>query len=184
MVSSVSSVDQLCPTLCDPMDCKTPGFPVHHQCLELAQTHVHCVGDAIQPLHPLSSLPSPAFNLSQHQDLFQWVRSSHQVARVLEFQLQHQSFQWIFRTDLLQDWMVSSPWSPRDSQESSPTPQFNSINYLVLSFLCGLTLPSIYMVTGKTIALTRRTFVGKVMSLLFNMLSRSVRAFLPRSQHL
>ena len=96
-----SSVTQLCPTLCDPMDCSTPGFPDHHQFLELAQIHVHRVGDAIQPSHPLSS-PSPhPFNRFQHQGLFQGVSSSHQVAKVLEFQLQHQSFQWIFRTDLL-----------------------------------------------------------------------------------
>ena len=83
------------------MDCSTPGLPVHHQLPELAQTHVNWVGDAIQPSHPLSA-PSPhAFNLSQHQSLFQWVSSSHQVARVLEFQLQHQSFQWIFGVDFL-----------------------------------------------------------------------------------
>ena len=79
-----SSGAQLCPTLCDPMDCSNPGFPVYHQLLELAQFHVHQVGDAIQPSHPLSS-PSPAFSLSQHQGLFQWVSSSHQVAKVLEF---------------------------------------------------------------------------------------------------
>ena len=96
-----SSVTQLCPTLCDPMDCSTPGFPVHHQLPELAQTPVHRVGDAIWPSHPLSSPSPPTFNLSQHQGLFQWVSSSNQVARVLEFQLQHQSFQWIFRTDFL-----------------------------------------------------------------------------------
>ena len=96
-----SSVAQLCPTLCDPMDCSTPGLPVHHQLPEFTQTHVHWVGDAIQPSHPLSSPSPPAFNLSQHQGLFQGVGSSHQLARVLEFQLQHQSFQWIFRTDLL-----------------------------------------------------------------------------------
>ena len=94
-----SSVTHSCPTLCNPMDCSTPGFPVHHQFLELAQTHVHRVGDAIQPC--LLSPSPPAFNSSQHQGLFQWVSSSHQVAKVLEFQLQHQSFQWIVRTDLL-----------------------------------------------------------------------------------
>ena len=88
-----SSVSQSCPTLCDPMDCSTPGFPVHHQLLELAQTQVHRVSDAIQPSHPLSSPSAPAFNLSQHQSLFKQVNSSHQVAKVLEFQLQHQSFQ-------------------------------------------------------------------------------------------
>ena len=89
-----SSVALSCPTLCaDPMDGSTPGFPVHHQLLELAQTHVHRVGDAIQPSHPLSS-PSPStFNLSQQQGLFKLVSSSHQVAKVLGFQLQHHSFQ-------------------------------------------------------------------------------------------
>ena len=83
---------QSCLTLCDPMDCSMPGFPVHHQLPELAQTHVHQVGDTIQPSHPLSSPSPPAFNLSQHQGPFQRVSSSHQVAKVLEFQLQHQSF--------------------------------------------------------------------------------------------
>ena len=82
---SVSSVAQLCLTLCDPMDCSMPGFPVLHQLPELAQTHVHWVGNAIQPSHPLLSPSSPAFNFSQHQGLFQWVSSSHQVAKVLEF---------------------------------------------------------------------------------------------------
>ena len=91
-----SSVAQLCLTLCDPTDCSTPGFPVHHQLVEFTQTHLHWVSDAIQPYHLLSS-PSPAFSLSQHQTLFQQVSSSHQVAKVLE--LQHQSFQWIFRVD-------------------------------------------------------------------------------------
>ena len=88
-----SSVAQSCPTLCNPMNCSTPGLPVHHQLPEFTQTHVHRVSDAIQPSHPLSS-PSPAPNPSQHQGLFQWVNFSHEVAKVLEFQLQHQSFQW------------------------------------------------------------------------------------------
>ena len=92
-----SSVAQSCPTLCDSMDCSMPGFLVHHQLLELAQTHIHWVGEAIQPSHPLSSSSPPALSLSQHQGLFQWVSSLHQVVNVL--QLQHQSFQWIFRTD-------------------------------------------------------------------------------------
>ena len=95
------SVAQSCPTLCDPMDCRTPGLPVHQQLPEFTLTHVHQVGDAIQPSHSLSSPSPPAFNLSQHQDLFKWVSSSHQVVKVLEFQLQHHSFQWIFRTDFL-----------------------------------------------------------------------------------
>ena len=96
-----SSVVQSCPTLCDPMDCSTPGFPVHNQLPEFTQTHVHRVGDAFQPSHPLSSPSPPTFNLSQHQGLFKWVGSSRQVAKVLEFQLQHQSFQWTFKTDFL-----------------------------------------------------------------------------------
>ena len=125
------------------MDCSMPGHPVHHQFQELTKTHVHWVDDAIQPSQPLSS-PSPAFNLSQHQGLFQWVSSSHQVAQVLEFQLQHQSFQWTPRTDFLEDGLVGSLCCPRDSQESSPTPQFKSIRSLVLSLLYGPTLTSIH----------------------------------------
>ena len=84
-----SSVAQLCLTLCDPMDCSTPGFPVYHQLPEFTQTHVHQVSDTIQPSHPLSSLSPPAFNLPQNRDLFKWVCSSHQLAKVLQFQLQH-----------------------------------------------------------------------------------------------
>ena len=95
-----SSVAQSCPTLCDPMNRNTPGLPVHHQLPEFTQTHVHRVRDAIQPSHPLSSPSPPAPNPSQHQSLFQWVNSSHEVAKILEFQLQHQSFQWTPRTDL------------------------------------------------------------------------------------
>ena len=96
-----SSVAQSCLTLRNPMDCCTPGFPVHHQLLEFTQTHVHRVSDAIQSSDPLSSPSPPAFNLSQHQGLYKWVSSLHQGAKVLEIQLQHQSLQWIFRTDLL-----------------------------------------------------------------------------------
>ena len=97
---SVSSVTQYV-QLCDPMVRSTPGLPVHHQLPEFTQTHVHWVGDAIQPCHPLSSPSPPALNLSQHQGLFPWVSSSHQVAKVLEFQPQYQSFQWTSRTDIL-----------------------------------------------------------------------------------
>ena len=96
-----SSVAQLCPTLCEPMNCGTPGLPVHHQLPEFTQTPVHWVSDAIQPSHPLLSPSPPALNPSQHQGLFKWVSSSHQVAKILEFQLQHQSFQWTPRTNLL-----------------------------------------------------------------------------------
>ena len=139
-----SSVAQSCLTLCDPMNRSTPGLPVHHKLPEFTQTQVHRVGYAIQPSHPLSSTSPPAHNPSQHLGLFQWVNSSHEVARVLEFQLQHQSFQWTPRTDLLQDGLAGSPCSPRDSQESSPTPQFKSINFSALSFLHSPTLTSMH----------------------------------------
>ena len=138
------------------MDCSTPGFPVHHQLPELAQTCVHWVGDDIQSSHPLSSSSLPAFNLSQHQGLFHWVSSLHQVAKVSEFQLQHQSFQWIFRTDFLEDWLV---WISLQSKGlsrvfSNTTVQKHQFFSVQLSF--QLSHP--YMTTGKTIALTRWTF--------------------------
>ena len=98
---ALSSVIQLCPTLCDPMDCSTWGLPVQHQLPELAQTHVYQVTDAIHPSHSLLSPSPPTLNLSQYQSLFKWVSSSQQVAKVLEFQLQHQSYQRIFRTAFL-----------------------------------------------------------------------------------
>ena len=140
----ISSVVQSYPTLCDPMKLSTAGLPVHHQLLEFTQTHVHWFGDTIPPSHPLSSPSPPTFNLSQHQGLFQWVSSLHQVAKVLEYQLQHQSFQWIFKTDFLWDWLFGYPCRPSDSQESSPTPQFKSINSSVISFLYSPTLTSIH----------------------------------------
>ena len=93
-----SSVAQSCPSLCEPMDCSTPGLPVYNQLPEFTQIHVHWIGDGIQPSHPLSSPSPPASSLSKHQGLLQWVSSLHQAAKVLEFQLQRQSFQWIFRT--------------------------------------------------------------------------------------
>ena len=140
----LSSASQSCLTLCDPMNHRTPVLPVHHQLPEFTQIHVHRVSDAIQPSHPLSSPSPPAPNPSQHQSLFQWVNSSHEVAKVLEFQLQHRSFQRNPRADLLQNGLVGSPCSPRDSQESSPTPQFKSIYSSALSFLHSPTLTSIH----------------------------------------
>ena len=116
-----SSVAQSCPALCNPMDCSTPGLPVHHQLLELTQTYAHRVGDAIQPSHPLMSPSPPAFNLSQHQGLFKWVSPSHQVAKA--------SASASVLPMNIQDWL-SLGWtgwiscSKRDSQESSPVPQF------------------------------------------------------------
>ena len=121
------------------MDCSIPGLPVLHYLPEFAQTHVHWVGDAVQTSHPLSPPSPPALNLSQHRGLFQWVSSLHQVAKVLELQ----SFQWIFRVDFLFSWLVWSPCCPRGSQESSPVPQFESINSSAISLLYGSTLTSI-----------------------------------------
>ena len=172
-----SSVAQSCLTLWDPMDRSTPGLPVHHQLPESTKTHVHWVGDAIQPSHPLSSPSSPALNLSQHQGLFQRVNSSHEVAKVLEFQLQHQSFPGLisFRMDWLDILAVQETLKSLLQHHSSEA----SILWHSAFFTIQLSHP--YMTTGKSIALTRRTFVGKVMSLLFNMLSRLVMTFLPRS---
>ena len=129
-----SSVAQSCPILCDPMNRSTPGLPVHHQLLEFTETQVHWVSDAIQPSHPLSSPSPPAPKPSQHHSLLQWFNYSHEMAKVLEFQLQHHSFQRNPRADLLQNGLVESPCSLRDSQESSPTPQFKSINSSVPLF--------------------------------------------------
>ena len=131
----------LCLFLCDPMDCSTLGSPLLYYLLEFAQIHVHSISDTLILCCP----PSPfAFSLSKHQDHFQWVGSSHQVEKVLELQLQYQSFQWIFRVDFLSDWLVWYPCSPGVSQESSPAPQFESISSLALSLLYGPILTSIY----------------------------------------
>ena len=168
-------------TFCDPINCSTPGLPVHHQLLESTQPHVHRISDAIQPSHPLLS-PSPsALNLSQHQGLFQWVSSSHLVAKVLELQLQDQLFWWKSRTDFLKNWLV---WPPCMQGTVKSFLQQHSSKASILRcsafFIVQLSHP--YMTTVKTIALTRWTFVGKVMTLLFNKLSMLVIAFLPRSK--
>ena len=127
---------------CNPRNLSTPGLPVHHQLPEFTQTHGHWVSDAIQSSHPLLS-PSPLLlNLSQYQVLFKWVSSLHQVAQVLEFQLQHHSFQWTPRTYLFKDGLVASP-CPRDSQKSYPIPQFKSINSSAQIFLYSPTHTSI-----------------------------------------
>ena len=118
---SISSVTQSCPTLCNPIDYSMPGPLSITNSWSLPK--VMSTESVMPPSHPLLSLSSPALNLSQQQGLSQWVSSSHYVAKVSEFQLQHQSFQWTLRTDLLYDGLVGSPCSPRDSQESSPTPQ-------------------------------------------------------------
>ena len=134
----VSSGTQLCLTLCDPINCSMPGFLIHHQPPEITQTHVHRLGDAIQPPHPLLSPLTPTFSLSQHQGLIQGVCSSHQVAKVLDVQLQHQSFWWIFR-------LISfrSDWLDLLVVQGTLIPQFKSINSSALSFLYSPTLKSI-----------------------------------------
>ena len=141
-----------------PMNRSTPGLPVHHQLPEFTQTHVHCVSDAIQPSHPLLS-PSPlAFNLFQHRGLFKWVSSLDQVAKVLEFQLQHQSFQWTlalisFRMDWLDLLAVQGTLKRLLQHLSSKA----SILWHLAFFMAQLS--HAYMTTGKTIALTRWTFI-------------------------
>ena len=166
------SVIQSCLTLCDHMDCSTPGLPVPHHLLEFAQVHVHFINNAVQPSHPLMPFSPSALNLSQHQVLFQWVVCSYQMTRILE--LQHQSFQWIFRVDISYDWLVWSPCRARDFQESSPAPLFEGINSLGFCPLYGPALTAIHDHWEKTIALTIQTSVGRVMSLLFNTVSRFV----------
>ena len=158
------------------MDCSMPGFPVHHQLLALAQTHVHWVCDAIQPSHLLSSHSPSAFNLSQHKGLFQWVSFLHQVAKVLELQFQHQFFERIFRIDWFDLLAVQGTLKSLLQHHSSKA------SILCHSAFFTVQISHPYMTTGKTIALTRQTFVGKVMSLFFNMLSRFVIDFLPRSK--
>ena len=139
-----NSVAQSCPTLCDPMDCSTPGFLVHHQLLEFTQTHVYWGGDAIQPSHPLSSPSPPAVSLFQHHLLFNWVSSSHQVAKIRSFSFNiGPSSESSGLISFRMDWL-GSPFSLRDSQESSPTLQFKSINSSALSFLYSPTLTSIH----------------------------------------
>ena len=164
-----SSVAQSCLTLCDPMNRSTPGLPVHHQLPELTQTHVHWVGDAIQPSHPLSSPSPPGFNLSQHQGLFQWVSSLQQVAKVMEFQLQH------LLAMNIQDWFPLG-WTGWISLQSKGRSRVFSNSTVQKHQFFGAQ-PSLWSnsrihtwLPEKAIAFTRWIFVGKVMCLLFNML--------------
>ena len=172
-----SSVVQPSPTLCDPMNYSTPGFPVHHQFLELIQTHVHWVSDAVQPSHPLSSPSPPAFNFSQHQDLFQWVSFCSRWPKYWSFSISpfnEYSGLISFRID----------WFDLLTVQRTLQHHSSKVAILWCSSFCTVQLSHPYMTTGKTIALTRQTFVNKVSSLLFNMLSRLVTVFLQRSKHL
>ena len=149
-----------CPTLFDPMDCSTPGFPVLHHLPEFAQSHVRWVSDVIQPPHPLSP-PSLALNLSQHQGLLQWVSCSRQEPKVSE--LQHQYFQWIFRLIYFRSDWFDLPVVQRTLKSLLQNYSLKeSILWRSAFFMIQLSHP--YTTTGKTIALTRWTFVSKVMS--------------------
>ena len=175
-----SSVIQLCPTLCDSMDCSMPSFTVHHQLLELAKIHVHQVGDAIQPSHHLSSSFLTTFNLSQHQGLFKWVSSSHWWPKYWSFNFSispsnEYSGLSSFRMDVL---VVQGTLKSLLQHHSSKASLLWHSAFSIVQFSHP------YMTTGKNIALTRQSFVGKVMILLFNMLSRLAIAFLPKSKHL
>ena len=164
------------------MDCSTPGLPILHYLLELVQVHVHWIGDAIYPSHPLSPSSPSALNLAQHQGLFQWVSSLYQVAKVLELQHQHHSFQLIFRVDFFSGWLA---YLLTVQGTLSDLLQHHSLKALILwhSAFFIVQFSHLHVATGKTIALTLWTFVGKVMNLLFNILSRFAIAFLPRSNH-
>ena len=171
--SSVQSSCSVVSNSLQPHESQHAMPPCHHQLPEFTQTHVHQVGDAIQPVHPLSSPSPPALNISQHHGLFQWGSSSHQVAQGLELQLQHQpSNEHPGLTSFRMDWLdllsVQGTLKSLLQHHSSKASIFQHSAF----FIIQLSHP--YMTTGKTMALTRRTFVGKVMSLLFNMLSRLV----------
>ena len=181
-MSQFSSVAQSCPTLCDPMNRSTPGLPVHHQLLESTQTHVHWVSGAIQPSHPLSSSSPPALNLSQHQGLFKWVSSSHQVAKYWSFSFNiSPSKEHPGLISFTMDWLdlleVQGTLKSLLQHHSSKASIFLHSAF----FTVQLSHPN--MTTGKTIALTRWTFVGKVMSLLLNMLYYSPNAFTDLHSH-
>ena len=161
-----SSVTQLCLTLCDPIDCSTSGFPVHHQLPELAQTHVYWVSDAIYPSHPLSAPSPPTFNLSQHQGLSKWVSFSHQYWSFSFSSSPSNEYSGLisFKMDWLDLLAVQGTLKNLLQHHTCKA----SILPHSAFFIVQLSHP--YMTMGKTIALTRWTFVGNVMALLFNML--------------
>ena len=173
-----SSAAQSCPTLCDPMNHSTPGLPVHHQLPESTQTHVHWVGDAIQQSHPLLSPSPPAFNLSHHQGLFKWVSSSHHVPKYWNLSFNIKTWLISFRMDWLDLFAVQGALKSLLKHHSSKASILQCSAFFIVQ------LSHAYMTPGKTIAFTRRTFVGKVMSLLLNMLSMLIITFLPKGKHL
>ena len=181
LVLSISSVAQSCLTPCNPMDCSIPGLPVHHQLPELAKTYVHRVSDAIQPSYPLLSLSPPAFSLSQYQGFFNESILHIRGLKYWSFSLSispSNAFSGLisFRMDWLDLLAVQGTLKSLLQHHSSKA------SILQLSAFSVVHLSHPYMTTGKTIALMRQTFVGKVISLLFNMLSRLVIPFLPRSK--
>ena len=183
MIFQFSSVIQSCPTLCNPMDCSTLGFPVHYHLLKLAEIHVHWVGDAMQPSHLLSSPSLPAFNLSQHQGLFQWV-----ILRIRWPKYWVSASASVLPVNI-QDWFLLGltgliSFDLQETLKSLLQHHSSKASILRCSAFFMVQLSHPYMTIGKTIALTWWTSVGKVMSLLFNMLSRLFIAFLPRSKHL
>ena len=158
------------------MPCSVPGSPVLHCLTEFAQTHVHWVSDTIQQSHPHSPPSPPALNLSHHQGLFQWVGSSHQVAKLLELQLQYQSFQWIFRVDFFRvDWF--NLLVVQGTLKSLLQHHNLKASILQCSAFFMVQLSHLYLTTGKTIDLTIWTFVGNVISVIFNTLLRFIIAF-------
>ena len=165
------------------MNCSTPDLPVYHQLTEFTQTHVHRDSDTLQPSHPLSSPSPPAFNLSQHQGLFQWVSSSHQVAKDWSFSFSiSPSNEYPGLISFRMGWL--GLLAVQGTLKSLLQHCSSKLSILQCSAFFIVQLSHPYMTTVKTITLTRRTFVGKVTSLLFNMLSRLVITFLPRSKHL
>ena len=171
-----SSVAQSCPTLCDPMNRSMPGLPVHHQLLESTQTHVHRVGDAIHPSHSLSSPSPPALNLSQHQGLFQWVSSSHEVAKYWSFNFTiSPSNEYPGLISFRMDWLYIL--AVHGTLKSLLQHRSSKASIIWCSPFFIVQLSHLHMTSGKTIALTRWTFVHKVMFMLFNMLSKLVITF-------
>ena len=158
--SAINLIAQLCPTLCNPMDCSTPGLPVHHQLPEFTQTYAHHVGEAIQPSHPLSSPSPPALNLSQYQGLFKWISSLHQVAKVLELSFNiSTSKEYSGLISFTMDWL--DLLAVQETLKSLLQHHSSKASVLQCSafFIDQLSHP--YMTTGETIALTRQTFVAK-----------------------